>query len=514
MQLRLLLEDIPNARLSGDAGTAVRGLAYDSRQVEIGFLFAAIRGLARDGNEFVDQAIDRGAVAVLSSRPAPDPPPPVAWVRVDDDRLALSLAARNYYGHPDERMTMLGITGTNGKTTVAFLLESVLREAGLKPALIGTVLYRHGREEQRAGRTTPESLDLYRLLDRFATGGARSCVMEVSSHALTLRRVAGISFRAGVFTNLTQDHLDFHKDMRSYLEAKSILFRGLAPDALAILNADDPHCAAIEEATRARIVTFGTAPNAAVRIASARADAGGTRVTLRVAGDLGSRSERGAVLEIRSPLLGRPNAMNLAAAAATGLALGLPPEAIARGLESVTGVDGRFERVDDGGPFTVLVDFAHTDDALSNLLAAVREWRPRRIVTVFGCGGDRDRTKRPRMGRAAAAGSDIVVVTSDNPRGEDPDAIIGEILPGVREAQTGDPAGALDPARCLTIADRKQAIRRALSLAEQGDCVVIAGKGHETYQILGDRTLPFDDREVAREILRTLGRDRSGRAMR
>jgi UDP-N-acetylmuramoyl-L-alanyl-D-glutamate--2,6-diaminopimelate ligase len=500
-------------RLTGDPATAVRGLTYDSRAVEPGFMFAAIHGTIRDGNDFVPQALEKGAVAVLSSRPAPEPPRSASWIQVENDRLALALASRNYYGQPDERMAMLGVTGTNGKTTVCFLLEAILEEAGLKPCLIGTVVYRHGREEQKAKRTTPESLDLHRLLDRFATAGARSSVMEVSSHSLVLDRVAGIDFRAGIFTNLTQDHLDFHKDMEGYLQAKAILFRGLGPDALAILNADDPSVGALREATRARVVTFGTAPGAAVRLTTAHATSSGTEITLTVSHGLESAAP-GAPLQIRSALLGRPNALNLAAAAATGLALGLPREAIVRGLSRVTGVDGRFERVDAGGNSTVLVDYAHTDDALKHLLAAVREWHPRRIVTVFGCGGDRDRGKRPRMGLAAAGGSDVVVVTSDNPRGEDPAAIIEQILPGVREAQTGDPRGELDPVRCLTIPDRKEAILRALSLAQEGDCVVIAGKGHETYQIIGDRTIPFDDREVAREFLRARGRQKCGPAPR
>ncbi|MFQ5877898.1 MAG: Mur ligase family protein, partial [Acidobacteriota bacterium] len=253
MQLRLVLEDIPNARLWGDPATAVRGLAYDSRAVEPGFLFAALRGLKRDGIDFVAQALERGAAAVMASRPR-GRHAGVAWVQVEDDRRALALASRNYYGRPDARMTMLAVTGTNGKTTVAHLLEAILEEAGLKPCLLGTVLYRHGREEIRAERTTPESLDLHRLLDRFATAGARSCAMEVSSHSLALKRVAGIDFRAGVFTNLSRDHLDFHGDMESYLQAKALLFRGLRPDAVAVLNADDPHTAALRAATRARVV--------------------------------------------------------------------------------------------------------------------------------------------------------------------------------------------------------------------------------------------------------------------
>ena len=516
MLLRNLLTDVPGHRVTGDPETGVRGLAYDSRSVEPGFLFAAVRGLQRDGNEFVEPAIRAGAAAVLSAHAAPTDPGPVAWVQVDDDRRALALVARNYYGRPDERMIMLGVTGTNGKTTVCFLLEAVLREVDLRPGLLGTVVYRDTREELRAERTTPESLDLYRVLDRFATGGARACVMEVSSHSLVLQRVAGINFKLGLFTNLTQDHLDFHGTMETYLEAKALLFRGLAPDAIAVLNADDPQAEGLRSLTPARVVTFGEARHADVRLEDVHPRIDGTEVRLAVAAgiDPGRRTKHRLV--VRSPLLGRPNARNLAAAAAAGLALGFDDKAIVRGLESVAGVPGRFERVLPSAPipFTVLVDYAHTDDALKNLLSAVRELRPRRVLTVFGCGGDRDRDKRPKMGFAAASGSDIVVVTSDNPRSEPPEAIIEAILPGVRRALTGDPQGKPDAQRCLVIPDRREAIRRVLELAHDGDCVVIAGKGHETYQILADRTIPFDDREVVREVLRLRGGGMAGRAAR
>jgi UDP-N-acetylmuramoyl-L-alanyl-D-glutamate--2,6-diaminopimelate ligase len=512
VQLWQLLEGIEGVRLSGDPATSIRGVAYDSRAVEPGFLFAALRGQKSDGNDYVGQAIDRGAVAVLSGREARRGETRVAWAQMENERRGLALVARNYYGRRDQRMRMLGVTGTNGKTTVCFLLESILREAGLKPCLLGTVLYRYNRDETKAGRTTPESLDLHRLLDRYATAGARSCAMEVSSHALALDRVAGIEFEAAVFTNLTQDHLDFHGTMDRYFEAKAILFRGLKSSAVAILNADDPHAERLRPLTAARVVTFGQSRGADVRLESMDASIDGTRVTLAIApgvappGSAAKGSSKGGAgarsIEVRSPLLGRPNAWNVAAATAASLALGVPADAIVRSLLTVHGVPGRFERIDEGQPFTVLVDYAHTDDALQNLLVAVRDLRPRRVLTVFGCGGDRDRSKRPLMGAAAGAGSDIVFVTSDNPRSEDPMAIIREILPGVRRSMGDDPRGRDEQERCLVIPDRKAAIRRALSSAEPDDCVVIAGKGHETYQILGDRTIPFDDREVAREILR------------
>jgi UDP-N-acetylmuramoyl-L-alanyl-D-glutamate--2,6-diaminopimelate ligase len=517
VRLEELLRGVEGARISGDTSTPIRGVAYDSRAVEPGYLFAALRGSQRDGQGFVAQALGRGAAAILSSRPPAtgggarpaEAARPTAWVQVADDRRALALVARNYYGRPDERLEMLGVTGTNGKTTVCHLLEAALAEAGRKPCLLGTVSYRYGRDETRAERTTPESLDLMRHLDRFATAGARSCVMEVSSHALALRRVAGIAFRAAVFTNLTQDHLDFHGTMEAYLEAKGLLFRDLAPDAVAALNADDPASARLRALTRARVVTWGEAPAADLKIEACRTALDGIDLTLRPGGALAASGT--APLVLRSPLLGMPNARNLAAAAATGLALGLPREALERGLVAVRGVPGRFERVDDGGPFLVLVDYAHTDDALANLLASVRALKPLRILTVFGCGGDRDRAKRPKMGFAAASGSDVVFVTSDNPRSENPEHILEEILPGVRRAFGLDQGAELPGDRCQVIADRREAIARAVALARPGDAVVIAGKGHETYQILADRTIPFDDRQVAREALRGGGAAR-GRA--
>ena len=514
MELRRVLEDVALVKLLGDPSVGVRGIAYDSRAVEPGYLFAALKGQKEDGNDFVEQAAARGAVAVLSVRSGDRRPAPLSWAQVEDDRLALALASRNYYGRPDERMTMVGVTGTNGKTTVCFLLEAVLREAGMKPCLLGTVLYRYGRDEIRADRTTPESLDLHRLLDRFATAGARTCAMEVSSHSLALKRVAGIGFKAAVFTNLTQDHLDFHGTMEAYFEAKAILFRGLAPDAIAVLNADDPYADRLRALTRARVVTFGEKGPADVLLSSFRTSPRGSRITLRIAAGLEGPGSAGGGLSLETQLLGRPNARNLAAAAAAAMALGAPREAITRAAGTVRGVPGRFERVDAGETFAVLVDYAHTDDALKNLLEAVRELGPRRILTVFGCGGDRDRTKRAKMGFAAAAGSDVVVVTSDNPRGESPMAIIEEILPGVRHALTGDPRREPEPGRVVVIPDRKEAIRTALSMARKEDCVVIAGKGHETYQILGDRRVPFDDREVTRELLRARAAEHRGRAAR
>jgi UDP-N-acetylmuramoyl-L-alanyl-D-glutamate--2,6-diaminopimelate ligase len=513
VQLQAVLRDIAGTRVSGDETTAIKGVAYDSRQVEPGFLFAALEGETRDGHDFLDQARTRGAVAILSARPRDARFSGLAWVQVEDDRRALALVSRNYYDRPDERLMMLGVTGTNGKTTVAHLLEGGLREAGLKPCLLGTVSYRYGKDETRADRTTPESLDLQRHLDRFATAGARSCAMEVSSHALALRRVAGISFRAAVFTNLTQDHLDFHGTMEEYFQAKALLFRSLKPDAVAVLNADDAAAERLAAVTGARVVTFGEAQRVHLRLTGVQATIAGTEVTLTPSPGLlpDRRAEDGAIV-LRSPLLGRHNASNLAAAAATLLSVGVPAEAVQKGLAAVTGVPGRMERVDDGGSFLVLVDYAHTDDALTHLLESVRALSPKRVITVFGCGGDRDRDKRPKMGFAAASQSDIVVVTSDNPRTEAPHAIVEAILPGVRRGLGIGDTAPLPEDRCEVLVDRRQAIDRAVSLARPGDAVVIAGKGHETYQILGERTVPFDDRQVARDALRGGGGAVRGRA--
>jgi UDP-N-acetylmuramoyl-L-alanyl-D-glutamate--2,6-diaminopimelate ligase len=485
LNLSRVLERVPVAGISGPSDPAVLGIAYDSRKVESGYLFAAIAGEKQDGNRFVSAAVERGACAILSARPAPNPPP-ATWVHVLDDREALALSARNYYSRPDERIQVVGITGTNGKTTVLHLLESILKTAGEKVCSLGTLVYRIGKEEIRAERTTPESVDLYRILDRAAAQGCRHAVMEVSSHSLALKRVAGLRFVAAIFTNLTRDHLDFHGDMEHYREAKSWLFRDLSEGCPAVLNLDDPASAHFLALTRGRPVTYGFHAGADVRIETFQPDWKGCNLAFKV---------QGMPLTLRSHLFGRPNASNIAAAVAAGTALGLPLPTIAEGVTAVKGVPGRLEIISAGQHFSVYVDYAHTDDALANTLSTVRELRPRRLIVVFGCGGDRDRTKRPLMGAAAARLADLAILTSDNPRTEEPLAILAEVEKGIRQVTS-------DPGRYRVIPDRREAIRSAIMEADGGDAVVIAGKGHETYQILRDRTIPFDDREVAREMLR------------
>ena len=494
MNLSRILEQVEVEAISGPHDPAILGIAYDSRRVEEGYLFAALRGVKEDGNQYVPDALQRGARAILSAA-VPRIPVSATWVKVANDRRALALAARNYYSRPDLRLPVTGVTGTNGKTTVVHLLESIFEAEGARVCALGTLGYRIGREELRAERTTPESVDLYRMLDRAVSDGCKQAVMEVSSHSLALDRVAGLEFSAAVFTNLTRDHLDFHQNMERYLEAKSILFRNLPPGRPAVVNRDDPASAHLLSVSRGRPVSYGFSPEADVRIQSFEPDRHGARLTL---------SAWGRPMNLRTRLFGRPNASNIAAATAAAMSLGCSDSAVETGVAALEGVPGRLESVDLGQSFAVYVDYAHTDDALVNTLKTIQELRPRRLIAVFGCGGDRDRTKRPLMGAAAARFADLAVLTSDNPRTEDPLAILADVERGIREVTTEATRYRVEP-------DRREAIRLALSEAGEGDAVVIAGKGHETYQILRDRTVPFDDREVAREILRARLPANSGR---
>jgi UDP-N-acetylmuramoyl-L-alanyl-D-glutamate--2,6-diaminopimelate ligase len=467
--------------------TPVSAVDYDSRRVQRGAVFVALRGLKADGAAFASQAAQRGALAIVAEVPSP-PGFSQPWLVVSDARLALALLAAAFHGHPSRHMPVVGVTGTNGKTTTAYLIASILDAAGLGAGLLGTVTYRIGSEEREASRTTPEAPDVQHLLSEMRDRGCRAAVMEVSSHALALRRVDGMRFAAAVFTNLTRDHLDFHADMESYFLAKRRLFEMLPADAPAVLNVDDPRGAALV-GVGGRPVTYAL---------SDRADVTPHALDLSLSGlTLEIRTPRGPV-GIRSSLVGRPNAYNILAAAATAVAMNLPLESIARGIAALDGVPGRFEVVSTpSDDVTVVVDYAHTDDALRNLLETARPLSPRRLVTVFGCGGDRDRTKRPLMGMVAARLSDVVVVTSDNPRSEEPQRIIDEIMRGI-------PAGTHAAGRTpdvRTTVDRAEAIELAVDVAEPGDLVLIAGKGHEKYQQIGDRVLPFDDGAVARSAL-------------
>jgi UDP-N-acetylmuramoyl-L-alanyl-D-glutamate--2,6-diaminopimelate ligase len=484
MRLGDLAARVRGAVLTGEAETAITSVTHDSRKAGPGALFVAIKGLATDGNQFVEAARKKGAAAIASEHPALPGSP---WLQVPEARGALALLSAAVLGEPARALELVGVTGTNGKTTTTYLIDAALRAAGHKVGLIGTVQYRIGDRLADATRTTPESSDLQALLREMVDAGCSHAVLEVSSHSLALERVAGCEFRVAVFTNLTRDHLDFHGDMDSYFQAKRKLFSDLLrSDGRAVINADDDRAAELVAASRAPVWTYGVDRPADFRAEDVRLGLDGTR--FRVTGPTGTH-------EVQSALVGRFNVQNLLAAFAASIAAGVAPEAALRGLATITGVPGRLERIPGAHGFTVVVDYAHTDDALKNLLETVRELGPRRVITVFGCGGDRDRTKRPLMGAVASRLSDVVIVTSDNPRSEPAEAILEEIQRGMNGGRK---------AERHAIVDRREAIARALEMARPGDAVVIAGKGHETYQVLRDRTVPFDDRQVARDILSRL----------
>jgi UDP-N-acetylmuramoyl-L-alanyl-D-glutamate--2,6-diaminopimelate ligase len=463
------------------------GLAYDSRRVGPGFVFFAVKGFKHDGHDFVSEAVARGAAAVVVERDVAVPAR-IRSFKVRNTREALALSAARFYGHPGRRLRVIGVTGTNGKTTTTHLISAIYRVQGARAGLIGTLYTRIGDLVIEGERTTPESLDLQNMLRRMVDEGITTVVMEVSSHALALHRVTGLEFDVAVFTNLTQDHLDFHAGIEDYYKAKEQLFTGLTGRGakkgpkLAVINRDDAYGERLIGSTTARVVTYGTGV----------ADVRGRDIILKRNGtDLVVEGSWGRTpLSLR--LVGQFNVYNALAGFAVGMAEGFPVDRTARALENAKPVPGRFEHIDIGQDFTVVVDYAHTPDGLENVLRAARSLTRGRVITVFGCGGDRDTAKRGLMGTVAGRLADFTVITSDNPRSEDPLAIIRAVEAGIKTA--GQERYAVQP-------DRREAVRQALNLAGAGDMVVIAGKGHENYQIIGDQKLPFDDREVAREIL-------------
>jgi UDP-N-acetylmuramoyl-L-alanyl-D-glutamate--2,6-diaminopimelate ligase len=477
------------AELTGDEGAAVSDVTHDSRQARAGTLFVAIRGERFDGNEFAARASEQGAAGVVSEleRPAGYKG---AWLRVTEARRALAVAAAEVHGHPSRRLRLVSVTGTNGKTTTAHIFAAMAEAAGERVALLGTVGYRIGAEHFDAVHTTPESSDVQRFLRRAVAAGCTVAVMESSSQALDLRRCDELRVAAAAFTNLTRDHLDYHGTMEAYFDAKLRLFDGRTGErpAASVVNTDDDY-------GRRLAAELGGGGGPLLRYALRD---GGAEVTARgvefsLGGNRFELATPAGARRVRSPLVGPPHVYNVLAAAGCALALGLPLDAVASAVETCGGAPGRFERVAHAGDFAVVVDYAHTDDALRNVLATARGLVPAgaRVITVFGCGGDRDRTKRAPMGEAAASLSDVVVLTSDNPRTEDPEAILRDVEVGLKAC--GKPY--------LKFVDRREAIRRAVAEARAADVVVIAGKGHETYQIVGTEKTHFDDREVAREAL-------------
>ncbi len=483
--------------LSQSGNPDVTGVEYDSRRIKPGCVFVAMHGETSDGNRFIDQAIQSGAVAVVTDSPIERPREGIAWALVPHGRRALARISENFYKRPAERIAVTGITGTNGKSTTAFLIEAILTAAGRKSALIGTIEYHVAGRVYPAPHTTPEALELARLFSEALGQGATDAVMEVSSHALAQQRIFGVPFDVAVFTNLTRDHLDYHKTMEQYFYAKRALFEGCGTDAprASVTNLDDQYGAKLAEFSRKRsavVLTYGW-EHGDFHTEKVEITPRGTRF------DLVAPQEKIAIF---SPLIGRVNVYNIMAAAAACYARGCDSRAIANGVGALQHVPGRFQRVDCGQPFTVVVDYAHTDDALRNLTALAREFVTRsggaaRVITVFGCGGDRDRAKRPLMGEAAGRGSDFVVLTSDNPRSEDPRAIINDALVGLQKTGT----------KYSVEVDRRKAIALAIGEARPADIVLLAGKGHEKVQVDREGSHPFDDVDVARQVLKASGFD-------
>ena len=506
MNFRELLQSIEPLKVCGDTEIEILGLCYDSRQMRSGGLFFALRGSAVDGHRFVDAAV-RGGAAAMVVEDETVVPAGIPYAQVADARLAMSLMAAAFYCNPADGVPLVGITGTNGKTTTSYMIEAILEEAGIPAAVFGTVSYRFRERAVPAPTTTPESADLQKTLREMVDLGARGVVMEVSSHALDQHRVDGCRFDAGVFTNLTRDHLDYHLDMESYLASKTRLFSellvadGVKPRRRAAINCDDPYGRLIAGNAVCPVITFGLGDAALVTARD---------LQFSVAGISGLLVTPKGEVPFHSRMPGRFNLYNLLAAAAAGIALDLPLDAISRGIESHRKVPGRLERVDNDCGVALLVDYAHTGDALENVLGTLRELATDRIITVFGCGGDRDRGKRPVMGEVAGRLSDLAIVTSDNPRTEQPAAIIAEIRNGIvplglREFDIMELAGGFTDRGFVLVESRREAIRLAVRLARPGDIVLLAGKGHEDYQIIGTEKLHFDDREEAAAAFRELG---------
>ena len=486
MTLEELFRGCPVQRLSGDPQTEITSLAYASSDVRPGGLFAALKGEVRDGFIYVGDALARGASAVLSDRPKPEGIE-AAWVQVFDSREALALAAANFYGHPSRRLTLVGITGTKGKTTMTYLLEAIFRKAGFGVGVIGTINYRGPGFVREAKRTTPEAPDLQRMLAEMVEGGATHGIMEVSSHALDRKRVVGVAFDVAVFTNLSGEHLDYHLTMEDYFEAKKKIFYLNSKKRTAVVNQDDPWGQKLIAELPLTTVTYGLSPAALVRAERFKLNGTGIEALIHYPG---------GHIGITSSLSGRHNLYNILASFAVALTLNIPPMTIRDGLAELAQVPGRFEKIANSLGFQVFVDFAHTEDSLRSILETARDLKPARLIVVFGAGGDRDRLKRAPMGRAAAELADCVILTSDNPRSEDPQTILRDIEKGVLE--TGRKSYAVIP-------DRREALAKALTMARKGDLVLIAGKGHETYQEIKGQTHHFSDVETAREILLSLG---------
>ncbi|MBN2135806.1 MAG: UDP-N-acetylmuramoyl-L-alanyl-D-glutamate--2,6-diaminopimelate ligase [Acidobacteria bacterium] len=465
---------------------SISGVKYDSRKVEKNDLFVAISGYKTDGNIYIDDAVEHGAVAIVTDHKQ-ETPLEAVWIENKNPRRALSIISANYYEHPSERINLIGITGTNGKTTTTYIIQTILETLHQKAGVIGTIGYQTGKGVIKSSRTTPEAPEINQFLSDMLAGDFKYCIMEASSHALVLDRVTDLKFKTAIFTNLTNDHLDYHNNLEDYYQAKKKLFGLLRKDGVIVLNIDDDYGKRLKEeltTSDSKIITYGLAKDADINILEYELMPLSSRLKISIFGE---------VFEFDTQLLGLANIFNLAAAIATTIAEGFDYKKIIEGAGKIKNVPGRMERVEAGQKFKVIVDYAHTPDALRQLLMSVRQITDGKVITVFGCGGDRDKTKRPMMGKHAAHLSDFSIVTNDNPRTEEPGAIIRDILTGMR--------GETDEKNYTVIEDRAQAISNAILMAEKNDTVVLAGKGHEDYQIIGATVSHFDDREVAREFL-------------
>ncbi len=494
MILRELVRGIDIKKINGYDGLEISGVSFDSQKVHDGYLFVALRGEKTDGHKYIESAIKNGAKALIVEKKPEKDYPDVSVLEVEDSRISLARVAANFYGHPTKELSLVGITGTNGKTTVTYLLESIWNEENKKSGVIGTIDYRFGDKKVDAPMTTPESLDLMRMFREMRDSGTEYTAMEVSSHAIDRKRVLECHFDAAVFTNLTQDHLDYHGTLENYLSVKKRLFTELLASSekknkFSIINLDDPAGVEIARDAPGKVITYSIRDSkASVYVEDSRISDYG--INARVNTPYGS-------LEVNSKLFGEHNLSNILAAVSAALSVGSSINAVENAVSGFTSVPGRLERIENPFGFQVLVDYAHTPDALKNVLLAVKPLTAGKVILVFGCGGDRDRTKRPKMGVIGREHSDILIVTSDNPRTESPEGIIDEIEGGALGVNADDKP-------YFRIADRKEAIRRAIGMAREKDTVLIAGKGHEDYQIIGTTKYPFDDRNVARETIKEI----------
>jgi len=485
-----LLKGLSIKSVTGTLNREIKGIAYDSRLVKKDFIFVAIKGLLLDGHDYIEDAINRGATGVISERSL-NLQADSTFVEVNDTREALALLSSAFYREPSRDLTLIGITGTNGKTTTSYIIKSILEAWGKRVGLLGTINYIINKDILPAPHTTPESLELQRYLREMVDNGIGYGVIEVSSHALSLERIKGCSFKVGVFTNFSQDHLDFHKTMQGYFEAKSRLFDYVEEGGYAVLNWDDIMVRNLKENLHCNVLTCGLEEGAMIRavdvkVQSAKCKMENCGISFKI------QTPKG-IFDINSPLVGRNNVYNITMAIGAAYALGIDKEAIIRGIMEVKPVEGRFEKIDAGQDFLCIVDYAHTEDALKKLIEEARLITHGRVITVFGCGGDRDKTKRPVMGMVATELSDIAIITSDNPRTEEPSEIIKDILGGIRESNY------------IVEPDRAKAIGIAVSLAEPEDTVLIAGKGHEDYQEIKGVRHHFSDKEVIRKAIKQLG---------